>query len=206
MSHKRSPIIAGLLAITLVATTAPLLPSSGAASPSDTSLSGTCGAPGDPTHEEQGYVKVTHPDIENTRVSQGLAFFVLDGGLAERWTNGLDSYVVELPCTTSSTQDVCVERRAPDTDEGFPILAQDAQQPDIKLEFYDKQLGSVGTVNPNVPADDESGADSDDVDCKPAPSSAKYSVVYLADGIPEGFQFHKQLWGPYTEHFIFRLY
>lgn len=171
---------------------------------------GTC-SDGDLPYIEEGWIAVANPT--DVRVSQTLAFFLSGeetpaGVPVQAWTNGQDAYVVHLPCTTTGLEDYCLERQTPEVTEGLPIFTGqvDEDEPDLRLTFFSPAQDAVGEHDPEVPAEGEGAFCSDDADASQGvPAGAHYAVVYLDGGHPEGIQFDEQAWGPYTEHFEFRL-
>lgn len=191
-----------LVALALVTVTIPAGP---ATADGD---AGTC-SDGELPFAEEGWIAVANPT--DVRASQTLAFLLsgeeTPAGVSS-WTNGQDAYVVHLPCVTSGAEDYCLERRSPEVDEGFPIFNRqlDEEQPDVRLEFFSPAQDAVGEHDPEVPAEDEGAFCSDAASgTDGVPAGAHYAVVYLEDGHAQGIQFDDQLWGPYTEHFEFRL-
>jgi hypothetical protein len=207
MTSNRSPIVAGLLAIALLGAAVPLVPATSAGS------GGTCetGEGSSQIVNEEGYVAVSHPATPSTRASQALVFFAAEdeevvlGINAERWSNGIDAYVVDFDCSTAGNEQYCIERQLPGIEDGFRILAgqPDGEPADMRLRFYDSTFDQVGDErDPDVPAVDAS----EDEFCSPdVPAGAQYGVIYLRDGVPQGIQFDEQIWGVYTDHFRFSM-
>lgn len=210
MNSTRSPLVAGLLAIALVAVTVPFVPS-GSADGTDQS---TCEKSGTTLIEDwDGYVAITHPAISNVRVSEALYFFVFQddftvlGSSLQQWMNGQDAYVAHFGCNTASNDDYCLERDAVDEGEDFPLLTfrADGQEPDIRVQFYGPTLNTLANHDPDVPAKGEY-CTFDDASNDGAPGGAHYAVIYLDSGHPIGIQRADDAPGPYTEDFLFELH
>lgn len=220
MSPTRSPIVVALLAITLVSTAVPLLPTGAA----DGESLATCQVAEDQNSlimERDGYVAISHPATQNTRASQALYYNVLDQDpTLQSWTNGQDAYVVHIEhlppgsnnadpegCQTDGQEWFCFEHQEPEADEGFPLLAQqpDGTPPDARVQFYSASQNPIGDVRDPDPGRYEDTCDDQDL-ALDVPSSAHYAVVYVRDGVAEGLQFDQHVWGPYTMHFSFELH
>lgn len=206
MSSTRSPILAGLLAIAMVTSLVPLLPTGSAAG----TPAATCQPTGETQiHSEEGFVALSHPMTSDARISQALFFHVFSernptvfGDGLRAWTNGQDAYVIDFDCKTDGQEWVCIEHEEPAPTEGFPILAQqpDGSPPDVRLQFYTAAQTQIGDEKNPEP-------DREDEDCIfDVPSAAQYAVVYLRDGVPEGVQFAEQLFGPYAMDFAFEMH
>lgn len=206
--------VAVVLALAMVAVTVPVTPTASAGNLDDCEKA-------DLHADDRGWVGVSHPLAnQDVRASQTLYLRLFNqntvdtllgktGDQAQRWTNGQDAYVVELPCQPDSTFDYCIERINIFDDRndfvGFQFLEPNG---DFRVAFYgpgptyDLKGDHDPTAQENVNVND----DDSDPCTGTVPAGSVYAVVYLASGAPAGVQIDDMLYGPYSEHFKFHLH
>lgn len=241
MSTKRSRLLAVFVALAMAAMTLPLAPAASAdqhhtqecvhdAEPHETGYPYSKEEP----FRKSGWIMLAHSETNDSiRISQTLFLRVFnEGGLvgnieqgtfnARMFSNGIDAYVIELPCQTSehpvfdddplvSHQTYCLERLDPNEDgyQGGVPLQNPPVPPDMRIAFYDQFINLVGDLDPDVPPID-TGEDEDEMVCDDVPVHASYAVVYLETEdvqMPRGLQLlgHHEA-GTWTEHFNFYFY
>lgn len=213
MSTDRPRWLAVALAISMLTVGLSMVPSTGAQSESCTASY--------TDFTEEGYVMLANPDQEpNRRVSRATTHFVFAGGgtgddLGRRVTNGIDAYVFDLGCLTSTNSQVCIQRSTTqgsisDGLEIFDFRGSQATAPDIRIAFYDNDAEHMDgeNWNPDVPPLPDNLNNDGDLICLPGqnssgdvPTGAQFAVVFLTEGNPAGIQYTSQPAGPYTSHF-----
>lgn len=242
MSTKRSRLLAVFVALAMATMTLPLAPTASAdehhtqecvhdAEPDETGYPYSKEEP----FRKSGWIMLAHSETNDSiRISQtlflrifnegGLVGNVQEGGFNARiFSNGIDAYVIELPCQTSehpvfdedpmvSHQTYCLERLDAEGQRGVRLFNLN-EPPDMRIAFYDQFINLVGDLDPDVPPI-ETEEDEDEMVCDDIPVHASYAVVYLETEdaqLPRGLQLlahndggHRA--GTWTEHFNFYFY
>lgn len=168
-----------------------------------------CQDPDEFQRAEHGWIQLSSPIADELTLSEMLYFHVFEDvsnvGFVDphTWTNGIDAYVIDIGCTTTSSSTdttLCVRSQDPlgDGQNALSLpVPPGAPDRDYAVRYYEPdQLDLTGTT--------------EDIECEHGldriPAGTHYIAVYLNEGPPRGVQLLEQ--GPagiYSTYFCAKI-